>query len=598
MGADDAMDATYGALDSSIDVDRDARRTEGRDGRKAATRGGNVPVRVGAAVVVAVMGAIAFTSRERARDQPSAVSLGGSFARSIRGEFDLPDRLDEYIDAMEFGPEVYAALGTPGPGEDVPGASPRKNADGTEDGMFISTKGGRNATLLRIKMLKERLRGRDDENLANEERANFVWQATVDEGATQPAPVNASAYMQKLHEEIEQDKALLEVHEAMLAARLGGRWDSFSDGVSAASNANGAVVANTVNVEFCWKDSYGRGVGKVPSHCPSNKETIAGGVLCYTKCHHLGNYARFGYDCHQRCGSGWNDHGLLCHRGNHGRGVGIIQCGWDYWASSSSTLGEHTPNGRRLLGNAKTRLVCGGKFCSGGRQDCLGLCYHPCPGSHPNWIGCNLCGVSCTGNGYAHGIAPSCPKKIHCSHGLEAATCPPGWDYDAGLCYQKCRSGFTGVGPVCWGDAPTVSGKKWVHCGMGAARDDAACGSAITNQILGPLEIIAFVATAGSSGAAATGAKAAARAGTKVAQAGGKLAALKKAAKSLDKGMEVVGKTTGYVSAMNNVNSAESVTDGVRAAAELASVFDPTGVSSTVAAYAFDTCDKIHGKAV
>ena len=102
MGADDAMDATYGALDSSIDVVRDARRTEGRDGRKAATRGGNVPARVGAAVVVAVMGAIAFTSRERARDRPSAVSLGGSFARSIRGEFDLPDRLDESIDAMEF----------------------------------------------------------------------------------------------------------------------------------------------------------------------------------------------------------------------------------------------------------------------------------------------------------------------------------------------------------------------------------------------------------------------------------------------------------------------------------------------------------------
>ena len=49
---------------------------------------------------------------------------------------------------------------------------------------------------------------------------------------------------------------------------------------------------------------------------------------------------------------------------------------------------------------------------------------------------------------------------------------------------------------------------------------------------------------------------------------------------------------------MNNVNSAESVTDGIRAAAELASVFDPTGVSSTVAADAFDTCDKIHGKAV
>jgi hypothetical protein len=464
--------------------------------------------------------------------------------------------------------------------------------------MFISTKGGRNATLLRIKMLKQHLRRRDDENLANDEHSNFVWQATVDEGATQPAPVNVSAYMQKLHEEIEQDKALLEVHEAMLSARLGGKWDSFSDGVSAASNAKGAVVANAITVEFCWKNSYGRDVGKVPSHCPSNKETIAGGVLCYTKCHHLGNYARFGYDCHQRCGSGWNDHGLFCNRGNRGRGVGTVQCGWEYWSSSSSTLGEHAANGRRLLGNARTRLVCGGRHCSRkGRQDCLGLCYPPCPSSHPNRIGCNLCGVSCTGNGYAHGIAPSCPKKIYCSHGFEAATCPPGLEYDAGLCYKKCRSGYNGVGPVCWGQPPTVSGEKWVNCGMGAAKDDAACGSAVTNMILGPLEIIAFVATAGSSGAATTGAKAAARAGANVAEAGSKLAALKKAANSLDQGMEAVGKTTGYFSAMKNVNSAESETDAVRAAAELASVFDPSGVSSTVAAYAFDKCDKIHNKA-
>ena len=61
--------------------------------------------------------------------------------------------------------------------------------------------------------------------------------------------------------------------------------------------------------------------------------------------------------------------------------------------------------------------------------------------------------------------------------------------------------------------------------------------------------------------------------------------------------MEAVGKTTGYFSAMKNVNSAESETDAVRAAAELASVFDPSGVSSTVAAYAFDKCDKIHNKA-
>jgi hypothetical protein len=31
-------------------------------------------------------------------------------------------------------------------------------------------------------------------------------------------------------------------------------------------------------------------------------------------------------------------------------------------------------------------------------------------------------------------------------------TCPPGQDYDAGLCYPSCEPGYNGVGPVCWAD--------------------------------------------------------------------------------------------------------------------------------------------------
>lgn len=33
--------------------------------------------------------------------------------------------------------------------------------------------------------------------------------------------------------------------------------------------------------KFCWRDSYGRGVGKIPTECP-DKDKI--GLLCYTKC--------------------------------------------------------------------------------------------------------------------------------------------------------------------------------------------------------------------------------------------------------------------------------------------------------------------------
>lgn len=32
-------------------------------------------------------------------------------------------------------------------------------------------------------------------------------------------------------------------------------------------------------------------------------------------------------------------------------------------------------------------------------------------------------------------------------------SCPVGKELDAGLCYDKCRHGFHGVGPVCWADS-------------------------------------------------------------------------------------------------------------------------------------------------
>jgi Calcineurin-like phosphoesterase len=33
-------------------------------------------------------------------------------------------------------------------------------------------------------------------------------------------------------------------------------------------------------------------------------------------------------------------------------------------------------------------------------------------------------------------------------------TCNHGKEYDAGLCYERCRPGYDGVGPVCWGECP------------------------------------------------------------------------------------------------------------------------------------------------
>jgi hypothetical protein len=51
------------------------------------------------------------------------------------------------------------------------------------------------------------------------------------------------------------------------------------------------------------------------------------------------------------------------------------------------------------------------------------------------------------------------------------AACAPGEDYDAGLCYPQCSSGYTGVGPVCWED-----------CRSGYTDDGAFCRQDFTSN--------------------------------------------------------------------------------------------------------------------
>tara|TARA_R110002072_G_scaffold33205_19_gene100611 strand:+ start:7498 stop:7740 length:243 start_codon:yes stop_codon:yes gene_type:complete len=47
-------------------------------------------------------------------------------------------------------------------------------------------------------------------------------------------------------------------------------------------SATPSQAATDDGKEFCWKDSYGRGVGTVPQKCKSGYDRI--GLLCYKKC--------------------------------------------------------------------------------------------------------------------------------------------------------------------------------------------------------------------------------------------------------------------------------------------------------------------------
>ena len=334
---------------------------------------------------------------------------------------------------------------------------------------------------------------------------------------------------------------------------------------------------------FCWRESYTR-EGIIPQYCGDDgkKEIIAGGLLCYDKCSNFGSgYYRSGYDCYQSCSTGWRDDGLLCYNADasYGRGVGTIECEWD-WSTWT--------------------VKCGGDLCTKkGKEDYLGLCYEPCKSGYSNF-GSNICTMNCQQQGYEGGIAPSCTKHVKLSPGMEWATCPPGYEYDAGLCYEPCKEGFVGAAFVCWGDPPTVNGNRWVECGMGAAADDATCALVVTDQIMGPLEMVAFFATLGASSGATTGAKIGVKTATKCAKAADKIGdtakAVKKTAEELkdayDNIDQVVSTADGVLGGIENMMSVETEADGIRAAAEVAALFDPTGISSTVAAYSHDICTR------
>jgi hypothetical protein len=65
-------------------------------------------------------------------------------------------------------------------------------------------------------------------------------------------------------------------------------------------------------------------------------------------------------------------------------------------------------------------------------------------------------------------------------------TCPPNKsDLDAGLCYTACRSGYHGVGPVCWVDSVNVGVGTVVGlepCPDGWSNDGLTCREPIRND--------------------------------------------------------------------------------------------------------------------
>ncbi len=173
--------------------------------------------------------------------------------------------------------------------------------------------------------------------------------------------------------------------------------------------------------DFYWKNSYGRGVGKIPPEVCGTKENDAG--LCYDKC--KAGYHGIGPVC-------WDNA-----QESYGRGAGTVP----HWFER----------------------------CVDGKEKDAGLCYTPCK------TGFHGVGPVCWNNSaasYGRGVG-TIPNFV----------CPSGQEKDAGLCYPVCKASYKGIGPVCWGVAP--SGYVDCGAGFATSKDEcAAIIGAQTSSVL------------------------------------------------------------------------------------------------------------------
>jgi hypothetical protein len=320
-------------------------------------------------------------------------------------------------------------------------------------------------------------------------------------------------------------------------------------------------MANAAD-EFCWKDSYGRGVGTIPTQCSGGKTNQAG--LCYDNC--KAGYTAVGPVCWSACPAGYVDHGAICHID------------------------------KPLTVNPE--WVCTAWFPKWMGGECRWKDTR-CPSGYTN-AGL-FCALTSAGKGPPAGFSGTYLDPMKNSYGRGAGTIPTGCgndQNDAGLCYTRCRAGYDGVGPVCWGGPPS----GWVQCGMGAAKSSNVCASIVFGQVASVGQMAITVASLGSSTALT--------AGMKAPEDASKLTKLKQQYSSMKTAFDLAKKNNanvkaavaaadaankgkkGYV-AMETADNLVTEEDMVRLAAQITSILDPTGVSDTVAAYTYPKCSKM-----
>jgi hypothetical protein len=259
----------------------------------------------------------------------------------------------------------------------------------------------------------------------------------------------------------------------------------------------------------CWKDTYGRGVGTVPRDCPPGQSEDTAG-LCYDNCR--SGYRPFATMCIPTCPEelGFKDTGLHCDKPGPKERIAYPWQAFDPFnmdgamARCRADFPKHRSECVLANHNTMVYTACPDKYEQA--PIITSLCTPKCPENTTTM------GVACRKNTYDRGVG-------------RLMSCGAGQQNDAGLCYNSCRSGFDGIGPVCWAQCPK---EMPVNCGASCARDMGECAMAVTDQVTTPfmaaasIALIALTAGAGSGATAAlnttkAAASTAGRTGTEIA---------------------------------------------------------------------------------
>lgn len=343
------------------------------------------------------------------------------------------------------------------------------------------------------------------------------------------------------------------------------------------AQAGTVVVDANSQAKFCWKDSYGRGVGAPADSCKDPNRSVSE-ALCYNKC--PANSDGKGVQCVAKCPQGLRDDGAFTclKQGEYGVGAGFA------W------------NGADGLTDQGMFKRC--EAASGGAGSCEkdgAIVYPKCRAGFQK-VGCCVCSPICP-QGFTN-LGVGCAKPaVARGIGSVPDACLAGKSFDAGLCYNQCNKGYDGVGPVCWGQCPR---SHPVQCGLGCATSQADCAKEMTEQVVSVLNVIGTVVGTVLTGGAATAVKAGATIAVKNAIRQGVMAAADEAAK---KGVRTLITQSSKEAIKRNImdlakDQGKALAEGQ--AENLAKIavgedfdyasLDPTGIASLVQAYNKPIC--------